>query len=407
MEWGEKCFSEAFLGSLGIQLVTLPILLSSYYEAPLYSVLANFLLLPLMGGVLFASLGGIIMGGIQIFLGKFCFGFVHYCLFLFDTVCRILANLPCPNMILGKPFLWQIVLYYVGLLAFCSLQKRRDSRKNRLFLLASVVIICLPVHRVAGIEITNLDVGQGDCTCIRTNIGTLLVDGGSSDVSDVAKYRIVPYLKSQGVSYLEYVFVTHSDSDHISGIRGLLEDPHHMGLKIGTVVLPKIEKKDVAYVELVALCKKAGVNVVFMEKGDRIEWGEAVISCLHPYASYKWETENNYSLVLQLCYRRFNGLLTGDLEAEGERELQGQIGHATYLKVGHHGSKGASSEDFLQRVTPDLAVLSAGRKNRYGHPSAEVMERLREVGAKMYCTIEKGAVTVESDGYDTEVRCYR
>lgn len=400
-------FSTAFWGSLGIQLVTLPILLSSYYEMPLYSVIANFLLLPLMGGILSASIGGMVLGSIRLFLGKFCFGFVHYCLFFFDSVCTILGSLPYHNIVTGKPFVWQIILYYTGMLFFCVLQKREYARRNLLFLLASLVILFLPVHHISGVEITNLDVGQGDCTCIRTEMGTVMVDGGSSDVKEAAKYRILPYLKSQGISSLDYIFVTHSDSDHTSGIQEILENVHSTGIRIGTLVLPKLEKKDAAYDELVSLCKKAGVPVAFMEKGDRMVWGEVVFSCLHPYASYEWETENNYSLVLQIRYRRFTGLLTGDLEAEGEKELQGEISHVTYLKVGHHGSKGASSEDFLQSVTPEVAVLSAGRKNRYGHPSPEVIKRLREVGAQEYCTIDKGAVTVQTDGYESEVRCYK
>lgn len=404
---GKAILPEAFWGSLGIQLVTLPIVLSAYFEIPIYSVIANFLLLPLMGGILSASAGGMILGSIRIVLGKFCFGFVHVCFYLFDVLCNILASLPSHTIVLGKPFLWQVVLYYLGIVFFCVFQERFSKLWNRLVLIVALVVLCLPVHRVSGMEITNLDVGQGDCTCIRTEMGTMLVDGGSSDVKETAEYRIVPYLKSQGISRLDYLFVTHSDSDHTSGIQEILEDAHFMGIRMGTVVLPKLKKRDEAYEELVALCEKSEVAVAYMEKGDQIEWGEVTLTCLHPYASYEWETENNYSLVLQLRYRQFIGLLTGDLEEEGEKELQGQVGHVTYLKVGHHGSKGASSEAFLEKVSPDLAVFSAGHKNRYGHPSPEVVKRLQKAGAETYCTIDKGAVTVKTDGYETVVRCYQ
>ena len=130
-----------------------------------------------------------------------------------------------------------------------------------------------------------------------------------------------------------------------------------------SVVFPKIKKEDESYIKLVKLCRKMGVNVSFMEKGDTIQWGEMVLTCLHPYASYEWKTENDYSLVLQIDYRQFRGLLTGDLEQEGERELYGRLLPVNYLKVGHHGSKGASGEEFIQNITPDFAVLSAGKKN--------------------------------------------
>lgn len=398
---------EALWGSVGIQLVTLPILLFSYYEISPYSILANCLLIPLLGGVLFASIGGIILGGIGFAFGKFCFGFVHYFFSFINRVCMLFADFPYAGIVLGKPALWQISLYYVGMFIFGFLQRRNNSRKNLLILLAALTVLCFPIHRVMDLRITNLDVGQGDCACIRTKAGCMLVDGGSSDVAEVARYRIVPFLKSQGISRLEYIFITHSDGDHTNGIQEILDDPEHMGLGIGTVVFPKIRKEDESYIKLVKLCRKMGVNVSFMEKGDTIQWGEMVLTCLHPYASYEWKTENDYSLVLQIDYRQFRGLLTGDLEQEGERELYGRLSPVNYLKVGHHGSKGSSGEEFIQNITPDFAVLSAGKKNRYGHPSAEVIKRLREVGAEIYCTIEKGAVTVESDGYRSEMCCYK
>lgn len=407
LDIGSNIVGQAFLGSLGIQLVTLPVLFFSYYEISLYSVIANMLLLPLMGGILMASIGGIGLGSIYLMAGKFCFGFVHYCFLFFDFVCIVLSQLPGSHIISGRPYLAQILLYYIGIFLFCIFQKKVSNRRNLLLLFLSLIVLFLPVHRVTGVQITNLDVGQGDCTCIRTEDGTVLVDGGSSDVKEVGKYRIIPFLKSQGISRLTYLFITHSDGDHISGIQEVLKDAGHMGIDIGKVILPEIEKKDEAYYELLRLCKTSGVSVSYMGRGDRISFGDVEISCLHPYASYDWETENNYSLVLRLQYRRFVGLFTGDLECAGEEKLRGKVDHADYLKVGHHGSKGASSKTFLQEVSPTIAVLSAGKKNRYGHPSPEVRKRLADVGARAYSTIEGGAVTVETDGYEMDVGCYK
>lgn len=398
MELGSGIVPQAFWGSLGIQLVTLPILLSSYFEISLYSVLTNVILLPLMGGILTASLGGIAFGCIRFILGRFFFGFVHYSFLFFDVICTVLGSLPYANVIIGKPFFWQILLYYMGIMLFCILQKKVPNRCNLLILLMGLLVLCLPVHRVSGIQVTNLDVGQGDCICIRTDQATVLVDGGSSDVKEVGKYRIVPYLKSQGISRLDYIFVTHSDGDHISGIQEMVADVSHMGLDIGTVVLPRIEKKDEEYLDFVSLCRKADVSLKFMTKGDRVTLGEVQLLCLHPYASYDWRSENNYSLVLQLRYRQFTGILTGDLEMEGEQEVLEEINEVDYLKVGHHGSKGSSSPEFLDKLIPKLSVVSCGRKNRYGHPHKELLERLEAVGAKVLRTDQGGAVTVRCDG---------
>lgn len=111
--------------------------------------------------------------------------------------------------------------------------------------------------------------------------------------------------------------------------------------------------------------------------------------------------------MLELTYGKFRGILTGDLGQEGEELLNKELLNTDYLKVGHHGSESASSEAFLKRLRPVISVISAGEKNRYGHPAEEVVKRLKDTGSKVYCTIDRGAVTVETDGEKTEVKAYK
>ncbi len=132
-----------------------------------------------------------------------------------------------------------------------------------------------------------------------------------------------------------------------------------------------------------------------MCKGDRIDVGNLSITCLHPYASYDWDSENDYSLTLQLAYGDFRGLMTGDLEEAGEGELD-KLEDVDYLKVGHHGSKGSSSDGLLDQITPDVAVISVGEDNTYGHPSAEALERLSSHGAEIYTTMDSGAIKLKT-----------
>ena len=180
-----------------------------------------------------------------------------------------------------------------------------------------------------------------------------------------------------------------------------------MGLDIGAVTIPDIGKKDVRYEALEKEIERAGIPVIKMKRGSAVCFRNTALKCLHPLSDYEWKTENDYSLVLQLEYGNFRGLFTGDLERDGEQEIIRRCSDMDYLKVGHHGSKNSSSEEFLQRILPDIAVLSAGKNNRYGHPSGEVLERLAKVGANPYCTIEAGAVNIWSDGNKTAVECYR
>jgi competence protein ComEC len=337
-------------------------------------------------------------------VGRFFTGTSYFILRYYQILCEATTHLPYHRIITGRPEIWQIVLYYGLLVLFCFASKYK--KRSKILIILAIPILLFPKNGPSGLSITNLDVGQGDCTCIRTEDAVVLVDGGSSDVSEVGKYRIVPYLKSQGISRIEYIFLTHSDEDHVGGICEILKDEEHMGLEIGKIVLPNIEKQDEEYQELKKICIESGIETVFMKKYDRIELGELILSCLHPYSSYDWQSENDYSLTLQIRYRNFTGLLMGDLEINGENELD-DLHKVNYLKVGHHGSKGASGEKFLAAVKPDIAVLSAGENNRYGHPSSETLERLHLEGAKSYCTIEGGAVTVSTDGEKMTVTEYK
>lgn len=407
---------KAVAGSLGIFLVTFPVLLYFYYEWNPYSFLINTLLLPfvsvLIGFAIFVS----VVSAFQPVCARFFSGFIHVVLQYYETICRLMEKLPCHRIITGRPELWQILLYYVLLGLFCymskpSLQTKPGllrRRKHRILLIAAAVILVLfRVPESSGPTITNLDVGQGDCAVIRAEGKVILIDGGSSDVKQVAKYRISRYLKYYGINRIDYFYITHSDSDHVNGLMEILQDRSRMGLQIGAVVVPDIEKRDAEYKNLVSEIKKCGIPLIKMKWGGCLCSGGMTVRCLHPAPDYEWKTENDYSMVLQLDYGSFRGIFTGDLEEAGEREILERISDVDYLKVGHHGSKGSSSAAFLEKISPETSVISAGYKNRYGHPAKETLERLEKSGAKVYSTIDCGAVTIKvgEEGYQVSAYC--
>lgn len=394
----EHPFWKAVASTAGIELVTLPILLMSYFEFSILSIVANLLFLPLMSGILLTGIAGICVGNFSVYAGRFCFGFPHFCLQFFEWIGNLFIKIPGAIVVTGQPKLWQVIGYYAGVILFLYCQQKRQKKYHLIFLFVCVVIVCLPTHKNFDFQITNLDVGQGDCSCIRTAKETILIDGGSSDVSKVGKYRIIPFLKSQGISYVSYLFLTHSDGDHTNGVIEWLRAANQMGVKVGTIIMPKLDSPDEAYLELEVELKKSQYHISFMQRGDTIQFDNLKIACLHPYPAYDWKTENDYSLVLHVQYENFTGLFTGDLEQAGEEEIFYELPHANYLKVSHHGSKGASSETFLEKVKPDISVISCGKNNRYGHPHDETLQRLEKEGTEIYRTDEEGAVTVECEG---------
>ena len=245
----------------------------------------------------------------------------------------------------------------------------------------------------------------------------MLVDGGSSDLSSVGTYRIEPFLLSQGVRKLEYVFVTHGDADHINGIQELLQN-QKQGVEIDALVLPPEEYMDEKLLHLAEIAKENGTRVLTIYAGEKVG---TYLKCIAPLTTRKnerirgkeeevprLEAGNEASVVLELKDGAFQMLLTGDLEGRGEEQLveSGALESCPILKAGHHGSKNSGSEEFLQIVKPRLTLISAGIENRYGHPHEETLERLQEIGSEVLFTQECGAITLRSDGRKIKVHKY-
>lgn len=253
-------------------------------------------------------------------------------------------------------------------------------------------------------KIVMADVGQGDGIYIKGPEGRrYFVDGGSSDISSVGKYRIEPFLLSQGVRTLDYVFISHGDTDHMSGIAEMLVN-QQLGIQIQNLVLPTERVWDKELEELAALAAENGTRVVVMEAGNVLTEGQGdktlTLTCLAPSQGYQGESGNAASMVLDVSFGEFDMLMTGDLEGEGEENLleNSTLHQYDVLKTAHHGSKNSTSAEFLARVSPKVAWISAGSDNRYGHPHGETLERLLAVGSQIFCTAESGAVTLTTDG---------
>ncbi len=285
------------------------------------------------------------------------------------------------------------------------------KRKTRITYL-SVAIICLSIL-VFDMRLQNresavfLDVGQGDCILVRTASGqTYLFDCGSSSRKGVGKYILIPYLKYQGIHTIDAVFLSHPDEDHINGALELLESGWREGIDVKQVLLPAIEEKarEEQFGKLCQGVKEASqqgdeVLVGYLAANDTWKCDNTVFTCLHPEAGYRGEHSNEYSECIYIEFPEWTLLLTGDVEGRGEEALLEALAargieEITVLKAAHHGSRNSSSEAFLRQVSPRLTVISSGRKNRYGHPHQEMMERVEETKSYVMLTAEEGAITV-------------
>ena len=264
------------------------------------------------------------------------------------------------------------------------------------------------VSKIQGMEMTFLDVGQGDGIFWKTEDGkTFLCDAGSSSVSQVGKYRILPFLKCRGIGKLDYLFLTHMDEDHINGAVELLEAQGE--IDVACLVLPALEERDETYGQIERLAERRKIPVLKFQEGMKMGADVWNIECLAPRKGADGTDKNRDSLVLAVQYGSFRALLTGDVEKEGEEYLEesGRAGKISVLKVAHHGSKNSTSKELLEQIRPTVSVISCGRDNSYGHPSKELLERLEDVRTVVYETEKSGAVKVSVNREGFSVQEYR
>lgn len=382
---------------VGSQLVTLPILMYMYGEIYPYGIVMNLLLLPSLSFLLLSGLLGILLSFISPFLGG---------LFLLPAVCLLkvylflmesIKSLPASCVITGSPPFWLILFYYGGISILLYLIKVKKKRLQVLFL---PLLLLLFLRPVCHLKITNLDVGQGDGCLIEAGRNLVcMVDGGSSSKKEVGRRILIPFLKHEGVGHIHYMIVTHSDADHYNGLAEILQDigDGELALRVDTLILPLWQEDDEELKLLDGLAKKAGIEVLRVRKGQilRDKKTGTQIEILHPDGEDYREKSNEGSVVFALKQKGFTGIFTGDIEGEAEKALSKGLFKCDYLKVSHHGSKGASCKEFLEKAAPRVGVISCGKNSRYGHPSKEALARLEKVCSHIFRTDEQGAVWME------------
>jgi competence protein ComEC len=270
--------------------------------------------------------------------------------------------------------------------------------KRKLILLLLLVIIlvfastataCPRPSPTLDLNVHFVDVGQGDAIFIDLGSTEVLIDGGEKSAGPGLVNDIAPFIQGP----LEAVVATHPHADHIGGLPDVFA-----AFQVEQVFYNGETSTSQSYADFIAAVQSENATVHVARRGDVIAIGALAMKVLNP--SNLTGTTNNNSIVISLTYGSIDFLFTGDAEKEAEAEMlaNGILGHAEILKVGHHGSRTASSPAFLAVVKPEAAVYSAGVGNSYGHPHAEIILALQDMGAKIYGTDVNGTIDISTNG---------
>ncbi|MCR5331605.1 MAG: DNA internalization-related competence protein ComEC/Rec2, partial [Lachnospiraceae bacterium] len=364
-----KTAAKVILPCIAVWLFTLPVVMSTYFEISIYSLIVNpliliFMAILLVSGMAAGGLGNLIFlgSGLRTVAGLFA-GPVYFILKMYEGLCELELKLPYSKVVTGSPGKIWIIIYYSVLLAIMITVIRR---KKPAALLGLVVCMCIFIRIQAPYEAYFIDVGQGDSHFLRCGGLNILIDGGSSNISDVAAYRMIPFMKYMGIQKIDTVIISHTDADHVNGILKILEEGYPSVGRIVTGV--NVEEDD----RVIAAAVNAGVPVIRAKAGDDIEnAGDSFrITAVAPEENAGYKDKNSASLTVLVKYGTFSTLMTGDSGAESERRYIKRLGSAvTVLKVAHHGSRYSTSSELLRRIQPQVACISCSKTNSYGHPS--------------------------------------
>lgn len=399
----DRTWKDGLLESLGFSfcasLFSFPLAAYYFHYISLAGIFANLVIIPLSGLLLGMGILSAFLGMIWIPLGVFAAGSVYGILKIFEMTCTLLLQLPFAYVLAGRPSEGVILLYYGLLFFWLKCSERKGSWKG-------AVILCIALWCAVfenqlfrkETTVTFLDVGQGDAAVIHTWEGkTYLVDGGGiygKELGEnVGKTILLPYLEFLGVSEVEAVFLSHPDSDHMTGLLEIMEYIPVRRFYLGEYPY-KVTKELTLLKETL---EKYHTTLYTVDNRSRTPDG--TWTCLAPVAgtSFSEGEDNHGSMVLKYTVGDTEVLFTGDMPYEGEQLLleKNVDVSADILKVSHHGSKYSSNENFLAAVDAKAAVISCGERNVYGHPHKETLERLSEAGTEIYRTDVCGSVQIK------------
>lgn len=361
-----------------LQLFTFPVVVYYFNFVPVMGIIYNILLLPVFDVIIIYGFMLLMLGGIVHGILSIPFKIFNYVLHSLRSIINLTDMFIFNGIILPSISMGMIIFFYILLFSMIYLYINKDSFLKK-YIIATLISFCSLNFIILPFIDTSLyfnvvDVGQGLFTLVKYKDTCLIIDCGSTSSKNLGEYTVVPYLTKHGIRKVDGLFISHWDYDHYSG----LEDIVKSNIQVKKI-FTSVHNEEIMNVTEI-LCK-----------GKNLELGKLEVNILWPDKNYIYNNINNSSLVIKLQYYDKIILLTGDIDGSVEDMLAEDIGHSDIVIVPHHGSKTSSTEEFVQNVSPSIAVMSYG-KNSYGIPSEEVIFRYEKEGSIVLSTFNEGEI---------------
>ncbi len=422
---------ESISVTISANIVIIPIMMYTFNTISLSFVISNLLAGAILGIIVLYAFALILLYMVLHNFISPLFIILNLMLKILIFIAHICSLIPFSKIYVVTPNLILIILFYLFLYLlvkkqdsnaiislfsvkkFSFIKPKSDkinlnseilSKKTIAFFTIAIIILnfIYPVltSKRDNLEINFIDVGQGDSTLIRVSNKTILIDGGGSsygETFDVGEQTLFPYLLDRGINTIDYVIVSHFDSDHCQGLNFIMEN-----MKVKNAIISSLGQESNEYDIFLSLAKKQNTNLVYVKMGDIIKIGDCTIKILFPDNEPITDNEkNNNAIVFKFLWKNISILFTGDIEEKAENKIlslySDNLGElkSTILKVAHHGSKTSTTKAFLEAVKPQIALIGVGEDNNFGHPNSGVIERLESIGCEIYRTDKYGEISIK------------
>lgn len=382
-----KYVKESMAISISANIIIIPIIAMYFNKISFIFIISNIFANMLLSIIMPLIITFLFMSFISINITKFLSFILNSFLYLLLYLSNISSKMEILNFIVCTPYKITVVFYYILFLLVLIKNNIRCKYIIKKLLKGIIIIylsICVILNFIKYVD-TNMyihfiDVGQGDSTLIITKSNKkILVDGGGSETGKdyIGKNVLLPYLLDRRIKKLDYVMISHFDSDHCKGILYVMEK-----IKVENVIISKQGEFSENYNRFVEIVRNKRINVILVKSNMKIKIDKDT------YFDILWPEEtiieenilNNNSIVAKLVYKNFSMIFTGDIELLAEEEIIKKYNlKSTILKVAHHGSKTSSSEEFVEKAKPKIALIGVGENNKYGHPSKRTLDILNEI----------------------------